>query len=39
MSNGTGPDPAELAGLADLLADYPLPDELLRGAGATSTRR
>ena len=26
----TGPDPAALGGLADLLADYPLPAELLR---------
>jgi hypothetical protein len=26
----TGPDPAGLTGLADLLADYPLPTELLR---------
>ena len=30
MSDRVGPDLAELAGLADLLADYPLPDELLR---------
>jgi hypothetical protein len=27
---GTGPDPAALTGLAELLSDYPLPDELLR---------
>jgi hypothetical protein len=27
---GIGPDPAALAGLADLLADYPLPADLLR---------
>jgi hypothetical protein len=29
-SGATGPDPAALGGLADLLADYPLPAELLR---------
>lgn len=29
-STGTGPDPAALGGLAALLADYPLPAELLR---------
>jgi hypothetical protein len=30
MTRGTGPDPGALTGLADLLADYPLPTELLR---------
>ena len=29
-STATGPNPGELGGLADLLADYPLPAELLR---------
>ena len=28
-TTATGPDPAALSGLADLLADYPLPAELL----------